>query len=116
MLGVSHTCRVAWRRRHASRHYVGYVLVTDDLVRLAGVEQDTQIQSVLTIPPAAIEGARVGTEPDEQVGGEPAVIMELTDEDPIYLRPITTGSLELNELARRIGAISSRTSVAASAV
>ena len=35
MLGVRDTRRVAWRRQHARRHYVGYVCVTEETVRLA---------------------------------------------------------------------------------
>ena len=27
IIGARHTGRVVWRRRHATRHYVGYVLV-----------------------------------------------------------------------------------------
>ncbi len=102
MLGVRHTGRVAWRRKHASRHYLGYVLVTDDAIRLAGDENETGIHAVLSIPPTAIEGTRVGRGPSEQVVGEQAVVIELADNDPIYLRPIGTGPLGLDDLARRL--------------
>jgi len=102
MLGVRHTGRVAWRRKYASRHYVGYVLVADDAIRLAGDEDETGIHAVLSIPPTAIEGTRVGRAPSEQVVGEQAVVIELSDNDPIYLRPIGTGSLGLDELARKL--------------
>jgi len=113
MLGARHTGRVVWRRRHASRHYAGYVLVSDDFVRLAGNEHDTGIHAVLTIPPAAIERARVGRLPDEQVVGEQAVVIELADNDPIYLRPVTTGALGLDELARKLSSVSSHESLTA---
>jgi hypothetical protein len=113
MLGARHASRVVWRRRHATRHYVGYVLVTDKLVRLAGNEQDTAIHAVLSIPPQAIEVVRVGQTPDEHIVGEPAVVIELTDDDPIYLRPITTGALGLDELARKLASISDRRTPAA---
>jgi hypothetical protein len=103
MLGVRHTGRVAWRRQHASRHYVGYVLVADDAVRLAGDEQDTGIYAVLSIPHEAILEVRVGRHPDEEPVGEPAVIIELADEDPIYLRPIGAEPLTLDALARKLG-------------
>jgi hypothetical protein len=106
MFGARHTGRVVWRRRHASRHYIGYVLVTDNLVRLAGDEQDTGIHAVLTIPPAAITGVRVALAHSERIVGEPAVVIELTDDDPIYLRPITTGPLGLDELARKLSSVS----------
>jgi hypothetical protein len=102
MLGVRHTGRVAWRRKHATRHYVGYVVVTDDAVRLAGNEDETGIQAVLSIPPTAIERARVGRVPSEQVVGEQAVVIELADHEPIYLRPIGTGPLRLDDLARKL--------------
>lgn len=108
MLGARHTGRVVWRRRHASRHYIGYVLVTDDLVRLAGNEQDTDIHAVLSIPASAIEGARVGRSPSEQIVGEPAVVIELADDDPIHLRPITTGPLGLDDLARKLRSVAAR--------
>jgi hypothetical protein len=102
MLGVSHTARVVWRRRHASRHYVGYVLVADDAIRLAGHEQDTGIYSVRSIPHASVREVRVGRRFEEEVVGEPAVVLELPDDDPIYLRPLTTGPLPLEDLAHRL--------------
>jgi len=106
IIGARHTARVVWRRRHATRHYVGYVLVTDDIVRLAGDEQETAIHAVLSIPGTAIAGVRVARTPAEHIVGEPAVVIELTDDDPIYLRPITTGALKLDELARRLSSVS----------
>jgi hypothetical protein len=102
MLGVHHTARVAWRREHASRHYVGYVIVGDDTIRLAGDEQDTGIHAVLSIPRAAVRRARVGKRAGEQVVGEQAVVIELADNDPIYLRPIAIGPLGLSDLARKL--------------
>jgi hypothetical protein len=105
MLGVRHTGRVVWRRRHATRHYLGYVLVDDDSVRLAGTEADTGIYSVLSIPPDAIGRARVGDDPGEQVVGKQAVVIELADDDPIYLRPLAPGPLELEDLARKLSSV-----------
>jgi hypothetical protein len=113
MLGVRHTERVAWRRKHASRHYVGYVLVADDAVRLAGHEQDTGIYSVLSIPAAAVEEVRVGRRYEEEVVGEPAVVLDLPDDDPIYLRPLATGPLHLEDLARRLSFATNGSAVSA---
>jgi hypothetical protein len=113
MLGVRHTGRIVWRRRHASCHYVGYVIVGDDAVRLAGDERATGIHAVLSIPHTAIEDARVGKLPDEQVVGEQAVVIELADDDPIYLRPVTTGPLGLDGLARKLSSASAREGAAA---
>lgn len=102
MLGIRHTARVVWRRHHASRHYTGYVLVSDDAVRLAGHLEDTGIYSVLSIPHDAIFEARVGTAPDEQVAGRQAVVLELPDDDPIFVRPIALTPRSLDDLARRL--------------
>ena len=113
MLGVRHTGRVAWRRKHASRHYVGYVLVADDAIRLAGDEYGTGIHAVLSIPAAAIERVRVGRGPGEQVVGEQAVVIELAHDEPIYLRPVGTGPLGLDDLARRLRFASADCAVAA---
>jgi hypothetical protein len=105
IFGSRHTGRVVWRRRHATRHYVGYVLVTDNLVRLAGDEQDTAIHALLSIPPSAIRNIRIAESPAEHIVGEPGVVIELTDDDPIYLRPITTGALSLDDLARKLRSV-----------
>ena len=113
MLGISLTARVVWRRRHASRHYVGYAVVADNVVRLAGNEQDTAIHAVLSIPPAAIQGVRVGCLPEEEVVGEQAVVIELADDDPIYVRPLTAGALDLAGLARKLGSVSAPVRAAA---
>lgn len=110
MLGVHHSERIVWRRRHASRHYLGYVIVGDDTVRLAGDEQDTRIHAVLSIPRQAIGEAHVGRNTRDLVAGEPAVVLELADEDPILLRPIRTGSLALNDLARKLRFVSTQVS------
>ncbi len=91
MLGVRDTRRVAWRRQHAQRHYVGYVTVSEQNVRLAGREQTTGIDVALTIPHTAIREVRVGTKDTELVDGELTVILELRDEEPIYVRPLGTG-------------------------
>ena len=89
--------------------------MTDSLVRLAGDEQDTGIHAVLSVPGSAIECVRVSRTPDEHIVGEPAVVIELSDDDPIYLRPITTGALRLDELARRLSSMSAYGAPAAAA-
>ncbi|HEX4526229.1 MAG TPA: hypothetical protein VH108_05750, partial [Gaiellaceae bacterium] len=70
MLGVRDTRRVAWRRQHAQRHYVGYVTVTEDTVRLAGREQATGIDVALSIPRTAIRKIRVAQNGSESLVGE----------------------------------------------
>jgi hypothetical protein len=102
MLGVRDTRRVAWRRQHAQRHYVGYVTVSEDTVRLAGREETTGIDVALSIPHSAIRKIRVERLAAAEVVGEPSVVLELLDEEPIYIRPISTGQLDLDSFARKL--------------
>ncbi len=105
MLGVRDARRVAWRRQHAQRHYVGYVTVTEANIRLAGREQATGIDVALTIPHTAIREVRVGTKETEMVDGSLTVILELRDEEPIYVRPVGDGGpLDLDGFARKLRA------------
>ena len=104
MLGVHDARRVAWRRQHAQRHYVGYVTVTEDTVRLAGREQATGIDVALSIPHTAIRKIRVARNAREEVVGERSVVLELCDDEPIFVRPLDTGSLDLDGFARKLRA------------
>jgi hypothetical protein len=106
MLGVRDTRRVTWRRRYAHSHYVGYVTVSDDNLRLAGSEHTTGIDVALTIPYGAIREVRVGRDPNEEIVGERSVVLDLADNDPIYVRPVGTSSIDLQGFARRLGAAS----------
>ncbi len=102
MLGIREARRVAWRRRHAPQHYVGYVTVTDAGVRLAGTEHHTGIDAALTIPYGAICRVRIGSCDGEEVVGERSVVLELEEDEPILVRPLTTGPLDLDGFARRL--------------
>jgi len=102
MLGIRDTRRVTWRRQHATQHYVGYVTVTDDSVRLAGREHATGIDVSLSIPHGAIRKVRVARDDGEQVVGERSVVLELCDDEPIYVRPLSTGPLDLDSFARKL--------------
>jgi hypothetical protein len=102
MLGIREARRVAWRRSHAPQHYVGYVTVTEDGVRLAGTEHHTGIDVALRIPYSAICKVRVGNCDGEEVVGEQSVVLELEEDDPILVRPLTTGPLDLAGFARRL--------------
>jgi len=104
MLGVRDTRRVAWRRKHAPQHYVGYVTVTEQSVRLAGREHATGIDASLSIPYDAIRKVRVARDAGEEVVGEQAVVLELREDAPIYVRPICTGRLDLDGFARKLRA------------
>jgi hypothetical protein len=102
MLGVRDTRRVTWRRQHASQHYLGYVTVTDQGVRLAGREHETGIDVSLSIPHDAIRKIRIALNDGEEVVGERSVVLELRDDAPIYVRPVSTGPLDLDGFARKL--------------
>jgi hypothetical protein len=102
MLGVRDTRRVAWRREHAPQHYVGYVTVTEQCVRLAGTEHTTGIEVSLSIPYDAIRKIRVARDAGEDVVGERAVVLELREDSPIFVRPLQTGAIGLDSFARKL--------------
>ena len=102
MLGIRDTRRVTWRRQHASQHYVGYVTVSDDSVRLAGRAHATGIDVSLSIPHDAIRKVRLARDDGEAVVGERSVVLELRDDEPIYVRPVSTGPLDLDAFVRKL--------------
>jgi hypothetical protein len=79
--------RVTWRRRHAHSQYVGYVTVGEDELQLAGTERVSGIYVALRIPYDAIRNIRVGRDPYEEIIGRRPVVLELADNDPIYVAP-----------------------------
>ncbi len=105
MLGVRDTRRVAWKRQHAHQHYVGYVTVSEHTIRLAGHEHATGIDVAMTIPYDAIRKVRVGRDDSEEVVGERSVVLELRDNDPIYVRPVQTDTIDLEAFARKLARI-----------
>jgi hypothetical protein len=102
MLGVLETRQVAWRRQHAQRHYVGYVTVTEDGIRLAGREKATGIDVSLSIPHTAIREVHVASSDAEKVNGGLTVVLELCDEEPIYVLPLGDGPPDLDGFARKL--------------
>ena len=47
---------------------------------------------------------RVGRDPSEEIVGERSVVLDLIDDDPIYVRPVKTGPIDLQGFARRLDA------------
>ncbi len=105
MRGVPDGGRVTWRRRYAHSQYVGYVTVSDESLRLAGSERVTGIDAALTIPYDAIRAVRVARDPYEEIVGERSVVLELADNDPIYVRPLGTTAVDLDAFARKLGGL-----------
>jgi hypothetical protein len=102
MLGIREARRVAWRRSRAPQHYVGYVTVTEEGVRLAGTEHHTGIDVALRIPYSAIRKVRVGDCDGEEVVGERSVVLELDEDEPILVRPLSTEPIDLDGFVRRL--------------
>ncbi|HEX7527272.1 MAG TPA: hypothetical protein VF327_13240, partial [Gaiellaceae bacterium] len=65
-------------------------------------EQATGIDITLSIPHAAIRKVRVAKNGSEEVVGERSVVLELHDDEPIFVRPLDTGSLDLDSFARKL--------------
>jgi hypothetical protein len=93
MLTVNELRKVTWRRRSAEQSYVGYVVVTDQFVRLLGREDATGIDASLSIPHSAITGVHDGDD------GE--LVLEVADGIPILLHA-AGGAPALVTLARRL--------------
>ncbi len=75
--------------------------VTEHGVRLAGREELTGIDVSLSIPHTAIGAVRLGSTKAETVDGEPTVVLELRDEEPICVRPLGDGPPDLDGFARK---------------
>jgi hypothetical protein len=94
--------RIAWRRRSVRRHYVGTLSGDTDALHLAGREPGSGIEVSLSIPLREIDRVRVSGAELERVVGEPAVVLEFSDSEPILLREIGVGHLRPKALAARL--------------
>jgi hypothetical protein len=102
MLAIRELRKVAWHRAHVRHPYVGYLTLTDDLVRLAGREEATGIDVALSIPLAAIERVRVAA--DACLDAERSIVLELADGEPVHVLPLDGSRAEVERLARRLAA------------
>jgi hypothetical protein len=103
MLEIRDLRKVAWRRLRGKQHYLGYLTLTDQAVRLSGHEQATGIDVTLSIPPAAIDRVRIG-HTDERVAGERAIVVELVDSESVLVAPVDSTATDVDRLARRLAA------------
>jgi hypothetical protein len=104
MLALIDLRKVAWRRAGATTHYLGYMALGDESIRLSGRESGTGIDVGLSIPHGAIRSVHIGSGDEEQLVGEPAIVLELADRVPIFVRPVGTGALDTETLGRRLAA------------
>lgn len=77
---------VVWRRLTVSSPYVGDADVSEAALCLSGREPVSGIEVSLAIPFTEIERVRTSRTAAEELGGEPSVVLELTESDPVCLR------------------------------
>jgi hypothetical protein len=97
--------RVAWHRRGAGPTYVGTVSRGAEAVRLTGRDPQSGIDVALTIPVVGIEHVGVDEPADGSLHGDACVVLDLADSEAIYLRPLGDAALNVNLLARALGAL-----------
>lgn len=97
--------RIAWQRRGFRWKYVGTIAAGESSIRLTGRDGSGGVDVALTIPLAEVEGVRVSRSQDEALGGERSVVLELAESDPILIREVGAGSLNVHALARRLAAM-----------
>jgi hypothetical protein len=89
---------------------VGDADVSDAALRLSGREPVSGIEVSLAIPFTQIERVRTSRTAAEQLGGEPSVVLELTESNPVCLRAAGGRSALPVRLVRMLaGAMSART-------
>jgi hypothetical protein len=96
--------KIAWRRGEHGPIYVGTVSRGEDTIRLTGRDPILGIDVALSIPLEEIEDLAAETAAGAAYGG-PFVSLDLIGSEPIHLRPIGGRSLDVQLLARALGAL-----------
>jgi hypothetical protein len=91
---------IAWRRGRGPT-YVGVASRGSDAIRLTGRDPNLGIDVALSIPTDEIDHVGIATASGD---GNPSVILELAESDPIYLRPVGGTLQHVHLLARTLGA------------
>lgn len=105
--------KIAWRRGGAGPTYLGAVSRGPEAIRLTGRDQVLDIDVALSIPAAEIDYVGVAEPDDASIEGNPCVILDLVDSEPIYLRPVGGTPLDVHLLARVLGALTAAPAVLA---
>ena len=99
---------VAWRRRHAPRHYLGTLSTNDVGFRLEGREPATGIELSLSIPFSQIEEILAPNGSADLLAGAPAVVLRLAGSEPVLVREAGSAPREAGDLARALSGLRSR--------
>jgi hypothetical protein len=95
--------RIAWHRGKRGPTYIGGVSCSGDAIRLTGRDPALGIEVALSIPIGEVEQIEIA---EEASGSKEFVLLRLSDSEPIHLRPVRGGSLDVQRLARAIGSTS----------
>jgi hypothetical protein len=104
MFEIREMRRVGWLRRSGRYHCVGSLMLTDQALRLNGREAAGDLAASLTIPLTSIRAVRPSASEAEQLAGERSIVIELSDGDAVFLRPVGTAhpNLRLVSLLGRL--------------
>lgn len=105
--------KIAWCRHGVRTYFVGALRAGDEGIRLTGRDPSSGIDVALSIPLAEVERVRVSASGDELLAGEPCVVLELADSEPIFIRQVGVGAFQVHLLARRLGALTEAPSLLA---
>jgi len=94
-------------------YFVGALRAGDEGIRLTGRDPSSGIDVALSIPLSEVECVRVSASGDELLAGEPCVVLELADSEPIFIRQVGVGACQVHVLARRLGALTEAPSLLA---
>ncbi len=97
--------RIAWCRHGVLTYFVGSLRAGDEGIRLTGRDPSSGIDVALSIPLAEVECVRVSASRNELLAGEPCVVLELAGSESIFIRQVGVGPLQVQVLARRLGAL-----------
>ena len=106
--------KIAWRRGERGPVYVGSVSRGADTIRLTGRDPILGIDVALSIPVGEIEYIGVSEATIGSIDTGPVVVLDLSESEPIHLRPVGAGSSpDVRLLARALGALTHAPTVVA---
>jgi hypothetical protein len=97
--------RIVWRRQGVRHHYVGTLSAGEEGIRLTGRDAVVRVEVALSIPLREVEDIRVAGPGDYLLAGERCVVLELEGSEPIFLRELGARPLQVQVLARSLGAL-----------
>lgn len=94
---------VVWRRLTVSSPYIGDADVSGTALQLSGREPVSGVEVSLAIPFSEIQCVRTSRSAEEELGGEPSIVLELAESEPVCLRSTARRTMLPARLARMVG-------------